>query len=69
MSKKMKLGLKDLKVQSFVTSLQNNEQQVLKGGGVPTCNTCDDECSITYIWLCPTDPEYPTCGKTCGPCC
>ncbi len=68
MSKKMKLDLEDLNVQSFVTSLQDNEQQKVKGGIPLTCNTCDDDCSVTYIWACPTDRNWPTC-YTCGPCC
>lgn len=52
MGKKVKLDLEDLKVQSFITSLEKSEQQQVKGGLPVTCNTCGDECSITYLWIC-----------------
>ena len=67
MDKKTRLDLKDLKVQSFVTSLDDTEKAKVKGGINPTCNTCDDDCSITYIWACPTDKNWPTCF-TCESC-
>ena len=38
MGKKIKLNLDDLKVKSFVTSLQNNEKERLRGGVQPCCS-------------------------------
>ena len=35
MSKKMKLNLEDLKVESFVTSLDNKEKEEIKAGQPP----------------------------------
>lgn len=32
-----KLNLKDLKVQSFITSLENNDSQTIKGGSTAFC--------------------------------
>lgn len=54
MGKKIKLNLEDLKVQSFVTSLNKDEKIVLKGGEskltTPQTYICSDFCS--YIGLC-----------------
>lgn len=54
MAKKMKLNLEDLKVQSFVTSLKNDEKIALKGGKPPVPETyqlcASDFCS--YRALC-----------------
>ena len=36
MGKKMKLNLGDLKVQSFVTSIENNEKNGIRGGEYET---------------------------------
>jgi hypothetical protein len=54
MAKKAKLELKALRVNSFVTSLDNGEKEELKGG--MTCTYCSrlNSCP-TY---CPTDPYY-----------
>lgn len=38
--KKKKLQLDDLKVQSFVTSLENDEMNTLKGGDIVTVGAC-----------------------------
>lgn len=35
MSKKMRLKVEDLKIQSFVTTLQKDEKVTLKGGVIP----------------------------------
>lgn len=63
MSKKIKMDLKDLKVQSFVTSLDEEEKSQLKGGLPNTCVTCDLECSFSRWMDCMT--EYLSCFQTC----
>lgn len=59
-----KLKLSDLKVQSFVTSLENDEKNKVKGGLTsPNCET-DDTCTCnTYCGTCPT-----ACGSMCNTC-
>jgi hypothetical protein len=47
--KKVKLSLDDLKVQSFVTSL-NDEQQSHLLGGDPTTVGCTAGCTQTPCW-------------------
>jgi hypothetical protein len=68
MPKKVKLNIQDLKVQSFVTSLEDDSKAKVKGGLPYTCNTCDEmtDCSITYIWYCyPTETFEPNCRTAC----
>lgn len=49
-----KLDLKDLKVQSFVTSLKDEEKVAIKGGLPNTCITCDLwDCSGSRYVICP----------------
>ena len=71
MAKKMKLDLEELEVQSFVTSLHDESKTLVKGGAPPTYYCSEDPCPVSWPWVCPTEPEYPTCGEgyTCGPCC
>ncbi len=69
MGKKTKLSLDDLKVQSFVTSIDENEGRKVKGGYTdpPLCNsnfTCNFKCGDTAYWEC-GDTEF--CTNTCGP--
>jgi hypothetical protein len=64
MSKKMKLALKDLNVQSFVTSLREDEKGKVAGGATHTRPDC-----CTYgctDWLC-THTQVPT-GDPCKVC-
>lgn len=66
MPKKTKLNIQDLKVQSFITSLEDDSQAKVKGGLPPSCNTCEIECSYTYIWYCyPTETYEPNCRTAC----
>jgi len=50
--KKNRLDLKDLKVQSFVTSFESNEKQTVKGGGSlagscgPASCSCEEESCV-----------------------
>jgi hypothetical protein len=46
MSKKKKLNLNDLKVKSFVTSLDTDTKNQAKGG--MTGSMCETDCAITY---------------------
>ena len=46
------LNLKDLKVQSFVTSLNEGEKAEIKGGLPNTCVTCDLYCSGSRYIIC-----------------
>ncbi len=68
MPKKVKLNIQDLKVQSFVTSLEDDSKAKAKAGGpvLPeTCATCD-LCSWTYVWYCPpTDTLVQWCHSAC----
>ena len=64
MSKKMKLVLKDLSVQSFVTSLSEDEKEKVAGGNTHTRPGC-----CTYgctDWLC-GHTQVPT-GDPCKAC-
>lgn len=66
MPKKFKLDIESLKVQSFVTSLNNEAKRKIRGGEIPTdtCFSCPD----TYQ-ECNTYTECPTCpGGTCASC-
>ena len=66
MPKKMKLDLKGLKVQSFVTSLEDGDKTKIKGGVSNTmnCPDCTEDCeSVTFCGTCGT---YCTCIGTCG---
>jgi hypothetical protein len=67
MPKKVKLNIQGLKVQSFVTSLEEDSQAKAKGGHpIPeTCQTCDF-CSITYRWQCPDTASGDYCHTACG---
>ncbi len=72
MTKKKKLKLESLEIQSFVTNLDNEEKRNIKGGTFPSAAPtwcggpviCDD----TFIWRCtgyycpdpePIDPVDP----------
>ncbi len=52
MKKKIKIGLKDMKVNSFVTSLNDSESVEIKGGTEQSCN-----------YGCLTN-EFPNCHRT-----
>jgi hypothetical protein len=66
----MKLNLAELRVDSFVTSLHDESKTLVKGGA-PETYYCSDPCVVSAPWVCPTEPEYPTCGnqQTCGSFC
>lgn len=71
MPKKLKLNLKDLKVQSFVTTLKDTENKLLKGGGsefsCPTGpGTTNRDCICcgvdpTPLSLCTSPPGCQAC--------
>jgi hypothetical protein len=67
MPKKLKLDINNLKVQSFVTSLENRDKTKIKAGADKTrdydtfpCNTCDDPCEPSFGGTC-----VYTCDGTC----
>jgi hypothetical protein len=62
MPKKLKLNLSDLKVQSFVTSLNKEDKQNIKGGTDPVA------CSLTLIWCCAYTPVSCETCETCETC-
>ena len=67
MPKKLKLGLKGLRVQSFVTSLHNEEKSVVKGGlSDPICSEVN--CATTPYGTCATYQTCPTDCNTCNTC-
>lgn len=72
MPKKLKLDLGGLKVQSFVTSLDNGDEKKIKAGATAaTCGgeTCDPECPLTE-YTCQTDcGTCNTCPISCGGSC
>lgn len=61
MPKKLKLSLDQLKIQSFVTSLDDIESKKVKGGETEFGLTCNFKCGRTAYWECETDP----CSYTC----
>jgi hypothetical protein len=71
MLEKMKLNLKDLKVQSFMTSLNNEYKTRVKGGMTDTCMTCPhtqcETCTTCNVSLCETCPIG--CTYQCTPFC
>lgn len=66
MPKKKKLNLGKLKVQSFVTDLSGNTNQVKGGAATPQTN-----CFIGTCWDCGTETEYTvcTCDGSCNGSC
>lgn len=75
MPKKLKLDLGGLKVQSFVTSLENGDEKKIKGGAtLVTCETCEPECPsggtcLTACGTCNTCVTCNTCPASCGGTC
>ena len=66
MGKKVKLNVTDLKVQSFVTSLPEKDQENAKGGMPYTCATCIFHCSQTIYYRCyPTESDGELCFTGC----
>lgn len=72
MPKKLKLDLKGLEVQSFVTSLEKREKRQVKGGDpytletncpscMPTCISCVFTCAETCYGSCATCETCVTC--------
>jgi hypothetical protein len=56
MSKKMKLNINNLKVESFVTSLQDEEKGKAKGGWTAWCETWPPICETDAP--CGPDSEF-----------
>jgi hypothetical protein len=71
---KKRLKLSQLKVQSFVTKLENNESRTVQGGAQsdnPACNSEVAACINTQAYLCPINPSaYDACPTvfSCGAC-
>jgi hypothetical protein len=69
--KKAKLKLEDIKVESFVTSLTDNNPDRIKGAGMMTGDGCpshfvtwcnDYTCGCPYTWnTCATSPHMNCC--------
>jgi hypothetical protein len=84
MPKKLKLSLKSIKVQSFVTSLKDDEKKNVHGGTTqiqceteqPECptlscgGTCEQSCygTCTVCGTCNTCVTTPCYGTLCGNC-
>ena len=70
MSKKMKLTLKGIKIESFVTNLSESDANKVKGGyteGGDICDTrltCNEKCGDTAYWECQFS-DFCTWGGTC----
>jgi hypothetical protein len=47
MAKKLKLNLKNLEVQSFVTSLNDDEKKIIQGGATLGFTRCVSECDCS----------------------
>ncbi len=61
-----KLELKDLKIQSFVTSLNDKQSAELKGGNKwESCPTCPDECHSTNCTVMPGCSSDLPCTHYC----
>ncbi len=72
MAKKMKLSLESLRVKSFVTSLNQKEEELVKGGTSqpPTGPTnCDTICDWTEQVACTIACETDECPNTDLPSC
>lgn len=63
MGKKVNFSLKEIRVQSFVTALGDEEKEAInvKGGAGVTWATPDDNC-YSFPWFCCTAPEPSTCS-------
>lgn len=68
MPKKVRLNMKSLKVQSFVTSLGEDSQEKVKGGIPRTCRSCVEDCSVTFYWVCPPTATVEGCATGCQIC-
>lgn len=75
MPKKLKLNLNDLKVQSFVTALDEREKRGFKGGTTggddgcpPTCATCPATCAQTCFTCITNYTAGVPCTVLCLPC-
>lgn len=62
MPKKLKLNIQELKVQSFVTLLSEDEKNVFKGGGTDI-DDCSTQSCLSNCVTCP-----PICTNTGGGC-
>jgi len=65
-----KLKLNELKVKSFVTALENNESNTVKGGSNPLVVSNVTGCMNTQAHFCTGSAvdACPTGGRSCGPC-
>ncbi len=66
--KKKKLKLDDLKVQSFVTSLDNEKSKKIQGGtnsGPMYTQVCYYTCAGDSCVVCASVPTCDTCDQTC----
>lgn len=71
MPKKLKLHLSDLKIQSFVTSLENDSQNKVMGGLTPaTCpaEVCSEDTACQYCPDTNVECQTNTCNTDCGTC-
>ena len=68
MPKKMKLALKGLKVQSFVTSLEDGAKTKIKGGATEAFTCPPEDCTYSCNSCAATCPGA-TCGASCGGTC
>jgi hypothetical protein len=66
MSKKMRLNLGNLQVQSFVTSLNRDEKGNVVGGEDSDCGTCVVNTCFCTDWVC-GNTQRPT-GNPCKVC-
>jgi len=69
MKEKTKLKLEDIKIESFVTALEDNMQRNLVGAtNYDTCDSLDGGCDSTADSKCPscTCLTYTCCTETTG---
>ncbi len=67
MSKKAKLNLGELKVKSFLTTLEREETKKLRGGRDTEQDCTVDSCTCAQSY-CECLTEVPTCINTCVTC-
>ena len=80
MGKKLKLSLRELNVKSFVTSLEKEQKNAIKGGEVTRWTYCsvpalcseescpDVTCTMpTNVYTCTGCTCYESCEATCPP--
>ena len=66
--KKKKLTLKAIEVRSFITSIEQNNQNELKGGTAIGTGGCPNCTTYSNLGHCTLDPQVAFCASLAVPC-